>query len=425
MMFNPEFSLSQANSFLSTIKMSAAYATVGKMGKWNSADALGPIYAASDRQRKEDETDAIVAKRILPQHTSLVVRRVNWSAGKKFSQWDDKDPDILTRDFYCITSLGNVYKCIDNSGGAQSSVEPTGTNAARFETADGYVWKYLYTVTPDQAELFLTPQWMPIKEVNASYAGTETQFASQVAAIPGTVDRVEIVSGGQLYSESAVIEIHGDGSGATADIQVHPITGAIVSAVITNAGSNYTYAYAIVTDPAPGMGSGGLVEVVVSPKIGHGKRPALELGARNVLVSFVLDGEEAGNIKGPIEFRKIVVFDALKDLGGTPLNGPVYDLTTAVECDDLNGTFILGEKVSLGGGTGVITHIDGNVIRVSSVVGGIGATIVGESSGASANVLGTASSPVAEFGDPLFISYFEKREKGLSQTTGFLCNFKF
>lgn len=424
MMFNPEFSLSQSIAFLANLQSTPAYATIGKVYQWNQSDTVA-VSGVSEVQRKADISDAIIAKKILPQHASLVVRRVNWVAGKAFAAWDDKDPDILDKDFYCVTDDANVYKCVDNANGAQSTIKPTGTAPEKFTTADSYVWKYLFSITVDQASMFLTPTWMPVKEVNSSIVGFETQYASQVAAVPGTVDRLEIIARGNSYSQATTVEIHGDGTGATATINVHALTGAIESVSITNQGSGYTYAYAVIVDPSPTPGTDGLIEVVVSPAIGHGKRPALELGARNVLVSFSIEGNEAGNIKGDTSFRKIAVFNGLYDNADALLSGPSYNLTTRIDVDGQVGSFVVGEQVNFPNGNARVTYIEPGIIWVSSRQGTISGTMVGATSEASANVVGVVSPTPVKFGDVLFRSYFDGREKAIGENTGFLCNFKF
>jgi hypothetical protein len=40
----------------------------------------------------------------------------------------------------------NIYKCIYNGGGAQSTMMPSGTAASQFATADGYIWKFMGTM---------------------------------------------------------------------------------------------------------------------------------------------------------------------------------------------------------------------------------------------------------------------------------------
>lgn len=424
MMFNPEFSLSQANAFISNLQSTGAYATIGKVHPWNQTDMVS-VDGSSEAQRAADASDSIIAKKILPQLASLVIRRVDWVSGKAFVAWDDKDPEILNKDFYCVTDDGNVYKCVDNNNDAQSTVKPTGTGTTKFTTADGYVWRYLYTINIDQASTFLTPSWMPVKEVNSSMVGFEAQYASQVAAVPGTVDRLEIIARGKAYSQDTTITIHGDGTGATASIDLHSLTGAIESVTITNSGSGYTYAYATINDPATTPGTDGLVEVVLSPSIGHGKRPALELGARNALVAFSLEGTEAGNINGDLSFRKIAIFDGAYDVNDDELTGSVYNMTTKVDLDDQVGVFVVGEEVNFPNGKARIVYVESGAVWVSSKQGTISGTMVGATSEASANVIGVTFPTVNRFGSTLFRSYFSGREKAIGENTGFLCNFKF
>ena len=55
----------------------------------------------------------------------------------------------------------NVYKCLDNNGGAASTVEPTGTSTSILSTGDGYKWKYMYTLSASTNK-FLSTDFMAV-----------------------------------------------------------------------------------------------------------------------------------------------------------------------------------------------------------------------------------------------------------------------
>ena len=51
---------------------------------------------------------------------------------------------------------------------SHSTIKPIGTTTGNIVLADGYVWKYLATVTPQDAESYLTNDYIPIeyKKIN-------------------------------------------------------------------------------------------------------------------------------------------------------------------------------------------------------------------------------------------------------------------
>lgn len=84
-------------------------------------------------------------------------------------------PDISSQTFtvnpyYVVTDDLKVYICISNNNLALSTVKPTSSNTNEPDTggtalADGYVWKYLYKISQNDAEKFLTPNWLPVNNL--------------------------------------------------------------------------------------------------------------------------------------------------------------------------------------------------------------------------------------------------------------------
>lgn len=123
--------------------------------------------------------------------------------------------------FYVLTEDFNVYKCLNNNYGAQSTVKPVSTSALPFTTADGYVWKYLYTIPSTLRNKFLTPLFMPV--VNA----LNDNFYNN-----GEIAEVSIVSGGTGYTWAKIV-VAGDGYSKNNPKLIKS------NAIITSAGSDY------------------------------------------------------------------------------------------------------------------------------------------------------------------------------------------
>ena len=96
------------------------------------------------------------AKRITTADVTHAVPRHNWTSGVTYDQYDDQDTNLLNDDFYVMTEDYNVYKCLFNAGNTASTTKPTGVATTPFTTADGYIWKYMYTVTTARALKSLT-----------------------------------------------------------------------------------------------------------------------------------------------------------------------------------------------------------------------------------------------------------------------------
>jgi hypothetical protein len=243
--------------------------------------------------------DMIAVKRVTSSDVSLAAPRYDWTSSVVYDQYDDTDTNLIeSDDFYVVTDDYNVYKCLFNNGGAASTTKPTGTSTSRFTTADGYVWKYMYTISTGDALKFLTTDYIPVETLDSDDGSN--QWDVQAAAVDGAIEIVKVTSGGSGYGSAPSVSIDGDGTGATANAT---ITGDAVTAVtIINAGTGYTRA---TVSFSGGGGSGANATAIISPKGGHGSNPVEELGAKYVLLNVRLDGSESNTISTVNDFRKV------------------------------------------------------------------------------------------------------------------------
>lgn len=412
-MKNYKLSLVTARNFLQYCLDRRIYVFLGRTNSWGSPD-LAPIgIQESAYNLVRDFNETVFAKQILEPNFSLVIRRINWEE-KVFTQWNDKDPLIAEKDFYCLTSSNHVYKCISNNKGAKSTIEPNLVNTVPFQTADGYVWRYMFSVNSDDLLKFLTPNWIPVKEIYTSKVGYENQYASQVAAVSGTVDRIDVVQGGSKYSSGTTVTIEGDGTGATASPTIHPTTGAITSIEVTNPGKDYTWANVIIKDTQAVPGTGAFATAVLSPLFGHGYNPAEELYASHVMASCTIEGNEGGFIKGDLTYRKILLVVDPQLTNNTFATDYRYMNTSKVSLVNVSGTFAVGEKVTFTGGYGYVTYTETNTLYLTTLKGVPSGVLTGESSTATGTVDSVTSNSLKTSGSVIFKSYFDPKIKLLT-----------
>jgi hypothetical protein len=101
--------------------------------------------------------------------------------------------------FYVLTEDYNVYKCLDNNNNARSTSKPLGTSTSPITSADGYVWKFMYTVPINLRSKFLSEDQMPV------ISALSNQFYSN-----GAMDSIIINNKGTGYT-SATLTVQGDG----------------------------------------------------------------------------------------------------------------------------------------------------------------------------------------------------------------------
>jgi hypothetical protein len=337
--------------------------------------------------------ELIAAKRITGNDVSLVCPRRNWISGTVYDMYrhdyEEYVPNssstrrtsnsgattLFDASYYVLTTARNVYKCLDNNGGAASTVEPTGTSTTPFViTSDGYRWKYIYTLSAAQQVNFLSTDFMPV--------ATDSTIAA--AATDGRLDVVSVANGGTGFTingggSSGIITgvpIRGDYSangGSAAECEVTIQSGIVTSINITSNGSGYTYAY--ITDAdiiagtnAGGTGSGAELDVIIPPKGGHGSNAPAELGAFFVMMTTTLEGTEnanslgTGDFSAANDFRKISLIKDPTDANGTNLTDITARATFAVKlsASPSPGTFLVDEEINQAttGATGKVVEWD-------------------------------------------------------------------
>lgn len=231
------------------------YYFLGKIESWGDSD-FAPNVAQTDSISENllIRSNALLFKKINQNDASLVCKRYDWTTGVIYDKWDHT-LDMSDKTFYVMNSTYNVYKCLDNNGGIASTVEPTGTPFRYFKTADGYTWKYMYTIPSFKRTKFLTFDQMPVQKALSD------SFYSK-----GAVEDVAIVNGGTGYTDTLLTYITlsnpSVGSGATATLTTNPLTGAITGVTIGSGGSGYTKGAKI--SVASVTGSGAVLELVIA-----------------------------------------------------------------------------------------------------------------------------------------------------------------
>jgi hypothetical protein len=265
-------------------------------------------------------------------------------------------------DTITITDTGSSYETaptviINGDGvGAVATVSVSGgevTSISLTESGSGYSFAYITFSGGGGSGAAASVS------LGATESGT-VQEDVENAAIPGTIDRLEIISGGIDYVDGdAVLTIVGDGSGAEAILDIDPDDGSVTSVTITNRGSGYTFADVTI---AGAEGAGAEIIAVVSPKTGHGANAQKELFATNVGFSVNLTNDSADLFLNN-DFRQIgviknpLIFDSnnnFQDTTGTccyviqvldPQNYALDDVITT----DSGGKFIVIQKVDADG----------------------------------------------------------------------------
>ena len=222
---NNSFRKYNADNFISSFVGNNVYLTIGKSTEWSGPsageyieqapnDATIPVPIDTTVAYYKNHDDLIAVKKISSADVSHVIKRVNWTTNTRYAEYDHlqddmidgvnldanglPDPAGILTDFFVMNSTFKVYKCISNYGGALSVNEPTNTQTGIFETPDHYKWKFMYEVQQADVVKFVTNDWIPIK-APADAISNPDQAAVESAAKDGSIEHINIVSGGTLY----------------------------------------------------------------------------------------------------------------------------------------------------------------------------------------------------------------------------------
>ena len=291
--------------------------------------------------------DMYAAKRITTSDVTHAVERYNWTSGTVYDQYDDQDTDLVDDDFYVMTEDYNVYKCLFNVGAAASTTKPTGVSTSPFTTADGYIWKFMYTVTTSKALKFLTNDYIPVQTLLSD--DSTDQWDVQAAAVDGGIHVVKVTSGGSGYASAPVVTIAGDGTGATATSVI--TANAVTSVVISAAGTGYTRATVTFASGA------AAATAIISPKGGHGSDAIEELGGKYIMLNVRLDGTESNTFSTANEFRQVgIVRDPYLYGTSTRAVASSFRQSFKYQLSSISGTFTLDETATSGSNTASVVE---------------------------------------------------------------------
>ena len=360
--FSEAFSEASGNTFYLGIGRPQPFATSTRAdGRTNNegTDAAPITPADNVNAQAYPFDDLLAAKKITSTDVTFVIPRRNWTTGTVYDIFRHDYGERITGNttiqtansgastlhdssFYVLTGERNVYKCLDNNNNAASTEEPTTTPPLSIiETADGYKWKYMYTLSASQQANFLSTDFMAV----------ETNSTVSSAATDGAINIVKIKTAGSGGADGTHtgIAMRGDGTGG--EVSVTVTSGAVTAVTVTNKGSGYTFATIsnaqIVAAGATNL-VGAELDCIIEPKGGHGFNAVEELGGFYVMMNTSLEGTESSNTSDftvANDFRKITLIRD-PNSGGSAATATTLRGTKAVNLSGVSGTFTPDEEIN-------------------------------------------------------------------------------
>ena len=248
----------------------------------------------------------IFGKKITTNDVRRLVRRVDWKSGTIYEMYrhdysvSNPSPQtnstrLYDANYYVMNSDYRVYVCIDNGSsvefpnGKASSDEPTFIDlepSRAGESNDGYVWKYLFTVSPSDIIKFDSIEYIPLPNnwlgtTNAQIQSVRENGDSLINE--NQIKKIYIQDQGAGYnSTDAELDIIGDGEGGK--VIVTTTNNKITKAVVSAGGKKYTWGRVNLSTINSGAQAWAELIPIIPPSRGHGFDLYNELGADKVLI---------------------------------------------------------------------------------------------------------------------------------------------
>lgn len=330
---------------------------------WYVADGINKEAQANNnpktiRDEQQILNQIIYGGKLNPNNTLAMIKRIDWVSGKVFGRYDSTDPDNSGKDFYCMNSLGSVYKCIDNNKNSPSTQEPQTTVPGTFQLSDGYIWHYMYKLTEAQINdyniggmipLFIDPNvtaavirgtistidvknpgqytelasgsiqqlvsnnTVKIDDDSHNLSGTYNQMGFYITSGPGQGEYYQIsgytangsgryvtlnkplVSAGLGSNYDIAPFVRIIGNGSGGSARAIMAGGQVSGIQILNRGAEYTLSQATLIANNTYVSNTGILDVNLSPSKGHGGDPYQELYVNHLLLNVDMDNYTIAN----------------------------------------------------------------------------------------------------------------------------------
>lgn len=352
------------------------YIAIGRSEQWDSSDTVPtPTNTPTTVEAFRNSMQSV--KKV--EATSLVVPRNNWASGAIYSQYDDQQGGYPTNPYYVITEDNQVYVCLetgrDATGAAvPSTVKPTQANLESRRESDGYVWKFLYTISAERANNFMSANFMPTLLQGATDSNSTgiqlKQKAVQDAATPGEILSIIVTDGGAGYTSKPTITITDpSGTGASVNVTIDSATGQVVrirmddstNGDIAGHGSGYTNPLVSIT--GGGATLNATARAVLGPDSGIGRDPREDLKSASVMFHSELAGTDSDFIVNQ-DFRQVGLVRDIRDRNNNIFNNTTGNTLKSMTMSSIITDFTV-DKIIEGQTTlarAYIDEIDSNII---------------------------------------------------------------
>ena len=340
----------------------------GRTTDWNT-NVLDPV---DNFNYANHSTDTMLfGKKVTISNVKRIIRRVDWTQGTRYEMYRHdysiNSPSPVTQssrlydaNYYVLNADYRVYICIDNgssginTSGNASQDEPVFTDlepSKAGESGDGYIWKYLFTVSPSDIIKFDSTDYICVP--NDWNNSTDAQIQAirdngNSSVNENQIKKVYIERQGENYSSGLGQEVNIVGDGTGAKVIVDVVSGKITNAVVSSGGKGYTYGMVdlgtLNSNVIPAK-SANLIPII-PPSKGHGYDLYKELGADRILVYARFD-DSTKDFPIDSKFSQIGLLKNPTSIGSTNLYiENQFSSVYAIKFGSTSGSLSVGDVIS-------------------------------------------------------------------------------
>lgn len=214
------FRIKNARDFVDSCATKSVYVTLGKVTPWAN-ESNPPLPTTSYNETAyEYWNDVFAGRKVKSTDVAHVIPRNDWISGDNtYVAYNPADAMLFSKKFHTVVNDADVikvYKLIVKGAGA-TTIKPVHTTANLPSVgADGYVWKYMYTVPADKYLKFSTDFHIPVSQTPSNSATNSDGILPAPIGGHGTNNITELgaysisVNARFAYSENGLISAYND-----------------------------------------------------------------------------------------------------------------------------------------------------------------------------------------------------------------------
>jgi len=198
-----EFKTHNAKQFIESLdetSNSIYYVFTGKPQSYTEDSTPTPTDSVTNSQYQVWD-EMIYGKQITTSDAKHMIEKNTWATNNAYQAYDDRNGSLNGSAYHVITTEGadhHIWKCVaNNQSSGNSTSKPlysdvsSSLNTLYLKTADGYQWRFMYTITGTNHTKFATTAYVPyIAHTNAS-----------TNAVSGSLDAYLVTNSGNNYNE--------------------------------------------------------------------------------------------------------------------------------------------------------------------------------------------------------------------------------